>query len=123
VTRAAFAIHRPESALRRWLRGQLEPNATDLRLLAAATGASVEWLLFGRDERVRASVTAGLLARVIYRLECEGSRRSAVGWNELSAAKRRPFEERARAEILEWLKDQARAFTPKEVSEVFEWVP
>ena len=42
--------------------------------------------------------------------------------SQLSAAKRKPFEESARAEILEWLRDEARAFAPEQRVEVLEWL-
>lgn len=47
----ARAIDRSEGALRKWLRGQSEPNVTDLRAICEVTGTSVEWLVMGRGDR------------------------------------------------------------------------
>jgi hypothetical protein len=44
----ARSIDRSEGALRKWLRGQSEPNVTDLRALCEETATSVEWLVMGR---------------------------------------------------------------------------
>jgi hypothetical protein len=41
-------IERSEGAVRKWLRGQSEPNVSDLRAICEATGTSVEWLVMGR---------------------------------------------------------------------------
>jgi len=46
---AARAIRRSEGVLRKWLRGESEPLATDIQRLCEATGCSVEWLIFGAD--------------------------------------------------------------------------
>ncbi len=44
----ARTIQRSEGALRKWLRGQSEPSASDLRAICEVTGANVEWLVMGR---------------------------------------------------------------------------
>src|SRR5512142_875657 len=46
----AKAIERSEGAVRKWLRGESEPNVTDLRALCQHTGTCVEWLVTGRGE-------------------------------------------------------------------------
>lgn len=47
----AKAIDRSEGAVRKWLRGESEPNVTDLRSLCEATHTSIEWLVAGRGRR------------------------------------------------------------------------
>ena len=47
----ARSIERSEGALRKWLRGESEPNVTDLRAICEVTSTSVEWLVMGRGER------------------------------------------------------------------------
>ena len=47
----AKAIDRSEGAVRKWLRGESEPNVTDLRSVCEATRTSVEWLVTGRGQR------------------------------------------------------------------------
>lgn len=47
----ARVINRSEGAVRKWLRGQSEPNVSDLRAICDATGTSVEWLVMGRGDR------------------------------------------------------------------------
>lgn len=47
VSAVALAIGRSESAVRKWLRGQSEPNVTDLRALCEMTQTRVEWLVSG----------------------------------------------------------------------------
>jgi transcriptional regulator with XRE-family HTH domain len=44
-------IDRSEGALRKWLRGQSEPNVSDLRRICEVSNTSVEWLVMGRGER------------------------------------------------------------------------
>ena len=46
----ARAIDRSEGAVRKWLRGQSEPNVSDLRAICEATGANVAWLVMGRSD-------------------------------------------------------------------------
>jgi transcriptional regulator with XRE-family HTH domain len=48
----ARAIDRSEGAVRKWLRGESEPNVSDLRALCQATGTNVEWLVMGRGNRL-----------------------------------------------------------------------
>jgi transcriptional regulator with XRE-family HTH domain len=47
----AKAIDRSEGAVRKWLRGESEPNVTDLRSLCEETHTSLEWLVTGRGRR------------------------------------------------------------------------
>lgn len=47
----AKAIERSEGAVRKWLRGESEPNVTDLRAVCEQTGTSIEWLVTGRGMR------------------------------------------------------------------------
>ncbi len=47
----AKAIERSEGAVRKWLRGESEPNVTDLRTLCEQTQTSIEWLVTGRGRR------------------------------------------------------------------------
>src|SRR5256885_15895616 len=47
----AKAIERSEGAVRKWLRGESEPNVTDLRTLCEQTQTSIEWLVTGRGSR------------------------------------------------------------------------
>jgi transcriptional regulator with XRE-family HTH domain len=50
----ARALGRSEGALRKWLRGQSEPNVSDLRALCEMTSTSIEWLVTGRGSRADA---------------------------------------------------------------------
>jgi transcriptional regulator with XRE-family HTH domain len=43
----AKTIERSEGAVRKWLRGESEPNVTDLRSLCLETHTSIEWLVTG----------------------------------------------------------------------------
>lgn len=47
VSAAAAAIQRSEGALRKWIRGTSEPNASDLRSICELTGTHIDWLLYG----------------------------------------------------------------------------
>jgi len=47
----AKSIDRSEGAVRKWLRGESEPNVTDLRTLCEHTRTSIEWLVTGRGRR------------------------------------------------------------------------
>jgi transcriptional regulator with XRE-family HTH domain len=47
----AKAIGRSEGAVRKWLRGESEPNVTDLRALSQAMQTRVEWLVTGEGAR------------------------------------------------------------------------
>jgi transcriptional regulator with XRE-family HTH domain len=47
----AKAIERSEGAVRKWLRGESEPNVTDLRTLCEQTQTSIEWLVTGHGHR------------------------------------------------------------------------
>ena len=44
----AKAIGRSEGAVRKWLRGESEPNVTDLRALCEITHTRIEWLVSGQ---------------------------------------------------------------------------
>jgi transcriptional regulator with XRE-family HTH domain len=47
----AKAISRSEGAVRKWLRGESEPNVTDLRALCQVTKTRIEWLVTGEGPR------------------------------------------------------------------------
>jgi transcriptional regulator with XRE-family HTH domain len=47
----AKAIDRSEGAVRKWLRGESEPNVTDLRSVCETTGTRIEWLATGHGPR------------------------------------------------------------------------
>jgi len=47
----ARIIDRSEGAMRKWLRGESEPNVSDLRAICSATQTNVEWLVMGRGAR------------------------------------------------------------------------
>ena len=47
----AKAIDRSEGAVRKWLRGESEPNVTDLRCVCEQTATSIEWLATGNGLR------------------------------------------------------------------------
>jgi transcriptional regulator with XRE-family HTH domain len=51
----AKLIERSEGAVRKWLRGESEPNVTDLRTLCEQTHTSIEWLVTGRGARESSS--------------------------------------------------------------------
>jgi len=51
VSALARTIDRSEGAVRKWLRGESEPNVTDLRSICDATATSIEWLVTGRGRR------------------------------------------------------------------------
>ncbi|MGA7539140.1 MAG: hypothetical protein WBW93_10250 [Steroidobacteraceae bacterium] len=47
----AKAIGRSEGAVRKWLRGESEPNVSDLRALGEMTRTRIEWLASGQGPR------------------------------------------------------------------------
>jgi transcriptional regulator with XRE-family HTH domain len=47
----AKAIGRSEGAVRKWLRGESEPNVTDLRAVCEMTRTRIEWLASGQGPR------------------------------------------------------------------------
>ncbi len=49
VSAAATAIKRSEGALRKWIRGTSEPNASDLRSICELTGTQIHWLIFDNN--------------------------------------------------------------------------
>ena len=53
----AKSIERSEGAVRKWLRGESEPNVTDLRALCEHTHTSIEWLVSGRGRRESSPVS------------------------------------------------------------------
>ncbi len=58
----ARAIARSEGAVRKWLRGESEPNVTDLRALGEVTQTRIEWLVSGhgpREARPRSDASQG----------------------------------------------------------------
>ena len=46
-TALARRIGRSEGAIRKWLRGESEPNVTDLRAICVACGTTADWLVNG----------------------------------------------------------------------------
>ena len=46
----ARVIQRSEGAVRKWLRGESEPNVSDLRAICLATATDVGWLVTGDGE-------------------------------------------------------------------------
>jgi transcriptional regulator with XRE-family HTH domain len=60
----AKAIERSEGAVRKWLRGESEPNVTDLRAICQATQTRIHWLVTGEGPReAQAESEAGSTAR------------------------------------------------------------
>lgn len=49
VSATATAIKRSEGALRKWIRGTSEPNASDLCSICELTGTQINWLIFGEN--------------------------------------------------------------------------
>lgn len=49
ISMTATAIKRSEGALRKWIRGASEPNASDLRSICELTGTQINWLLYGTN--------------------------------------------------------------------------
>jgi transcriptional regulator with XRE-family HTH domain len=47
----AKAIQRSEGAVRKWLRGESEPNVTDLRAICQETQTRIHWLVTGEGPR------------------------------------------------------------------------
>ena len=92
----AKSIERSEGAVRKWLRGESEPNVTDLRTLCDHTQTSIEWLVTGRGRRevvhtpsppapsVGAQLSVALLESIIDAVETEISKDEL----QLSSAKR-----------------------------------
>ena len=57
----AKAIARSEGAVRKWLRGESEPNVTDLRAICLATQTRIYWLVTGEGPReTQAGVRGGI---------------------------------------------------------------
>ncbi len=60
----AKAIERSEGAVRKWLRGESEPNVTDLRAICQATQTRIHWLATGEGPRdTQAESDAGSTVR------------------------------------------------------------
>jgi transcriptional regulator with XRE-family HTH domain len=55
----AKAIARSEGAVRKWLRGESEPNVTDLRTLCEVTQTRIEWLVTGEGPAQRQPESEG----------------------------------------------------------------
>ena len=81
----AKSIERSEGAVRKWLRGESEPNVTDLRTLCDHTQTSIEWLVTGRGRRevvhapsapapASAPLSVALLESIIDAVETEVSK-------------------------------------------------
>lgn len=103
VTAMATVIGRTEGALRKWLRGESEPSATDLRLLSTATGVSVDWMLFGIANEFSTAQTLRYLAFALHRREEEMFHKNGVRWDLLGAEDKRALQQRARTELIAWL--------------------
>jgi hypothetical protein len=58
VNATATAMKRSEGALRKWIRGTSEPNASDLRSICELTGTHVNWLLYGENAPLSPAVDA-----------------------------------------------------------------
>lgn len=101
MTSLASEIGRSEGALRKWLRGESEPNVTDLRRLSVATGLSVEWFVLGGEVQVTVVLLLRYLAIVTHQCDCE-RRNKLVPWSELSAARKRTLEQRVKAAVNAW---------------------
>lgn len=85
----ARSLGRSDGALRKWLRGESEPNVSDLRALCELTGTSIEWLVTGR-----------------------GSRFSPLAVRETRpepAASRAPFDYRLHDEVMATIDEEAQA--------------
>jgi transcriptional regulator with XRE-family HTH domain len=95
-------IGRSEGAIRKWFRGESEPNATDLRIISEATKTSVEWLLFGVDEPLHFREVVDLVVQLGQRTMCKISP-CATAWSELTPAERSIAEARARLVVSAWL--------------------
>ena len=70
--------------MRKWLRGESEPNVTDLRALCEMTGIRIEWLASGqgpREAQVFAEPTEGSSdpARALVRERLSAHRNPALG--------------------------------------------
>jgi len=111
VTAAASAIGRSEGALRKWMRGESEPNASDLRRLAELTGVSVEWLVFGQPAPSSRAILMSYIAHSIYREVCQKAHLAETRWGGLSPAERGRYERFAEGRIASWL---AMASLPQE---------
>jgi transcriptional regulator with XRE-family HTH domain len=60
----AKAIARSEGAVRKWLRGESEPNVTDLRTISDVTHTRIDWLVTGEGPRqLQTEEDAGLAVR------------------------------------------------------------
>jgi hypothetical protein len=75
-------IARSEGAVRKWLRGESEPNVTDLRAICEATATSIAWLVSGSGEpgvmapmesapRASAPAECALLENILMRVDAE----------------------------------------------------
>ena len=112
VTSLANEIGRSEGALRKWLRGESEPNMTDLRHLSVATGVSIEWLVVGGEVQVSMALIVKYLAFVTHQRDLALRNKTIVPWSELSAARKRALEQRVQAALNAWaLTNDARAMT------------
>lgn len=106
VTATATAIDRSEGALRKWLRADSEPNASDLQAVAQITGVSVEWLIYGGECPYPAKELMNHLAHSMYTRECQKAGIAPLRWHELSAAKRRKLEILAREDFAAWVRGE-----------------
>lgn len=60
VSATATAMNRSEGALRKWIRGTSEPNASDLRSICELTGTHINWLLYGENAPLSPAVDASV---------------------------------------------------------------
>lgn len=100
---ASKAIGRSEGAVRKWLRGDSEPAASDIRRLCEVSGFSAEWVLFGTDLQGRCERESRTLAGTT-RLELlEAAASTPVGRPELDLSGDTYMENRRAREILNGL--------------------
>jgi transcriptional regulator with XRE-family HTH domain len=88
----ARSLGRSDGALRKWLRGESEPNVSDLRALCELTGTSIEWLVTGRGSRYSPMAV-----------------REARPEPSAAAALRAPFDYRLHDEVMAAIDEEARA--------------
>jgi transcriptional regulator with XRE-family HTH domain len=88
----ARSLGRSDGALRKWLRGESEPNVSDLRALCELTGTSIEWLVTGRGSRFSPLAVRDTRPEV-----------------PTPAAPRSPFDYRLHDEVMATIDEEARA--------------
>lgn len=104
VSAAAFAIHRSEGAVRKWLKGKSEPSAADLRAISERTGVSVEWLLFGEGNCYDTRRLTDFIAHTLYqRIQL---RRTPKPWRSLSPAQQERLRQLACDHVSSWVRSE-----------------